>query len=209
MKKLATVLAISVALLTADLAANAGAPCDPSPDCVCGVSTVTVGTGAFVGYWCYTIEASWDSDHGLSHLNILTDLPAACRCEEELITFDTPAGTSQGFEDENDTTPCFNTYTGEYNCMGDPSLGSPLDQVAAIKFEPDTECDDKIGTGTFTFYSQAAPAGDENTVHTAVIVDKNGNGECTGSVTGPLPGIECAVHTIQESLGSVRKRFEE
>jgi hypothetical protein len=87
---------------------------------ISGTSTVEEGTGEFAGYWCYTIEFTWDSPQSLSNLSTFVGLEGLeCACDPGLFVFPDPAGTTTGYEDGEE---CTLEYVGEYVCFGNPSL---------------------------------------------------------------------------------------
>lgn len=174
---------------------------------VSGTSSVDFGSGEFEGYWCYTIDFTWDSPQSLSNLSNFVGLDALeCACDPGIFLFPTPAGTTTGFEDG---VECTLNYEGEYVCTGNPSLPPELAGMAAVKFEPSPEtCNaGTTGSGSVTFYSLLAPGDDE--FHPDVLVIKNGGDTVMGGVTGPLPQADCSVHDDHESFGHMKARFDD
>ena len=178
-------------------------PSFATASCISGTASVVASSDpAFDGYWEYTVEVSWDSPKSLSHLNVYFGLEGLiCACDPGLMTFADIAGQSVGTEDG---VECSLDYAGEYLCHGDPSLPAELGDVPAVKFEPISEpCDaGSMGSGTFVFYSLIAPA-PESVYHDALVV-KNGNGACTGDISGFLPAADCALPVEAGSWGSLK-----
>jgi hypothetical protein len=173
---------------------------------VSGTSTVSFGTGVFQGYWCYSIDFTWDSPQSLSNLSNFLGLEGlACACDPGLFVFPSPSGTTTG---EEDGIPCTLTYEGEYLCTGNPSLPPEFAGASAVRWDPVPEpCDaGTTGTGTILFYSLFAPGADE--VHPGVLVIKNGLDTIVGDVTGPLPAADCSVDHEFHSLGQIKARFD-
>ena len=179
----------------------------PAAAQVTATSTVEAGTGPWAEYWCYTIDFSWSAPKSLSHLTTFVGLDGLeCACDPGLFGFPTPAGTTTGVEDG---VVCTLEYYGEYICTGDPSLPGSISSLAAVKFDPIAEpCDaGKTGSGSVTFYSLIAPGPD--TVHTGVIVVKEGQDVVTGDITGVLPAQDCSLTTESSAWGGVKSRYED
>lgn len=173
---------------------------------VSGTSTVEYGTGEFAGYWCYTIEFTWDTPQSLSHISNFLGLEGlACACDPGLFVFPTPAGTTTGVEDGIE---CTLDYAGEYLCTGDSSLPVEFAGEAALKWDPSPEsCNaGSTGSGSVTFCSLLAPGADE--LHPGVLVIKSDSGTISGDVMGPLPAADCSVDHEHDSMGSVKARFD-
>jgi len=143
-----------------------------------------------MGDWMYTMVVTWDTDtqYALSHFNFLIDGPGGtCGCSdiEAALTWASPAGSSDG-----DPDGCMVYYDAYLECEGDPSI--PDVEGILLKFEPiyDEECEPgATGTGTFVFYSDFGPAdiADEG----LFLVDKFGQLNCTGMITGQFPSLLC------------------
>ncbi len=137
----------------------------------------------------YTLTVMWDMDspYGLSHLDLVVDLPGGtCGCEafDEAIFFDAIAGSSDG------EGGCSVDYAANLECSGDPSI--PGVDGILFKFEPmeGMGCEPgPVGTGIFVFYSDLAPVPVDEEF--AALVDKAGLQSCTGSLTGVFPGMAC------------------
>lgn len=194
--KLGIVCLSLLALFVAPHAATAG---------VSGTVTVDYGTGEFAGYWCYTIEFTWDTPNSLSNISSFVGLEGlACACDPGIFVFPDPAGSSMGYEDG---VPCELDYIGEYLCTGNPSLPPELSTATAVKWEPSPEACNAgtTGSGTVTFYSLLAPGDPE--VHPDVLVIKASTGAIVGEITGQLPAPDCSVDHDHESLGQLKARF--
>jgi len=189
-------IVILCVLLSLPLAAWAG---------VSGTATVSYGTGEFEGYWCYTIEFTWDTPFSLSNLSNFVGLEGlACACDPGIFVFPNPAGTTTGFEDGFE---CTLDYIGEYVCYGNPSLPPELENYSAVKWEPSPEsCNaGTTGSGTVTFCSLLAPGPDE--FHPGILVIKAGEETVIGGVSGFLPAADCDVDHEHDSLGQLKLRY--
>lgn len=192
-------LALVAALLT---------PCAVLAQSVSGTATVDYGTGEFEGYWCYTIEFTWDSPQSLSNLsNFLGLEDLVCACDAGLFAFDYPAGQTTGLDDN--MMECMSDYSGEYVCTGNPSLPDELSSMAAVKWEPSPEiCDPGLtGSGWVRFYSLLAPG--VSNFHDDVLVLKSDSFTILGDVTGPLPAADCSVPDHKHTIGSMKARFDQ
>ena len=174
---------------------------------ISATSTVYHGTGEFEGYWCYTIEFSWESTQSLSHVSGFVGLDGlVCACDPGLMTFPDTAGSTTGVEDG---VECTLDYIGEYLCTGDPSLPDPISDVAAVKFDPSSDsCDaGSTGSGTFTFYSLIAPGSGD--VHTDAMVIKAGQNVVSGDLLGPLPAADCALPVQEQAWGAIKGLYRQ
>jgi hypothetical protein len=184
------------ALIALPLAALAG---------VSGTATVDFGTGEFEGYWCYTIDFTWDTPYSLSNISSFVGLEGlACACDPGIFLFPDPAGSTVG---EEDGVPCELDYVGEYLCTGNPSLPPELSTSTAVKWNPSPEACNAgtTGSGTVTFYSLLAPG--DSQVHPDVLVIKASTGAIIGEITGQLPAPDCDVDHEHDSLGQLKARF--
>jgi len=139
---------------------------------VTGTSTVSVGTGEFAEYWCYTVTYSWDSPQSLSNVGVFIGLEGLqCACEPGIFAFPTPAGSTTG---ESDGVSCSIDYEGNSSCQEYDGYPPEFANLAVVRFDPIAEpCEvGSTGTGTLTFYSLLAPGIDE--LHPEVIVIKLG-----------------------------------
>ena len=172
---------------------------------VSGTATVDYGTGEFEGYWCYTIEFSWDAPADLSNISVFIGLEGlACACDPGVFLFPTPAGTSTG---TGDLGICELDYAGMYLCSGDPSLPPEYANATAVRWDPSPEvCDaGTTGSGTLIFYSLLAPGPDQ--VYPGAISFKSGLDTYVGDITGQLPAADCDVDHEHDSLGQLKARF--
>lgn len=178
----------------------------PASAGVSGTATVEYGTGEFAGYWCYTIDFTWDTPQSLSNLSNFVGLDGlACACDPGIFLFPDPAGTTTGVEDG---VECTLQYQGEYLCTGNPSLPAEFSNMAALKWDPSPEtCNaGTTGSGSITFCSLLAPG--DNLYHTGVLVIKSATGSIIGDVTGPLPAADCTVDDHAHSMGTMKARFD-
>jgi hypothetical protein len=171
--------------------------------CVTGTLTAEfITVGPFAGYYKYTLSFSWNTQQGLSNLTLDCGFGecAGDACAADWL-FDDPAGDST-----NDPEPgvCNGTtlYTGEFNCGGNPSIGvtDPIIKwdVVPGECEPET-----AGSGTLCFYSPAAPQSGEATM----ILVKNGQNVCEGTVMGDCPGV-CPVPTDIQTWGAIKAKHK-
>jgi hypothetical protein len=196
-----------VLIPAASLATLAAAPPNAlAADCVSANMTVTATVSSdpgFVGMWKYCISGSWDvgASPALSHINFYVGLLACeCVCDPRVIAFGPSAGTSVGVPDA-----CKVNYTGEYLCMGDPSIPAEL-RTPAVKFEyPDGQgCEPSTsGSGTWCFYSPLPPA-PATTYPDGIVIKYGSTGTCTGDLTGQLPSCDCATGARRSTWGSLK-----
>jgi hypothetical protein len=174
---------------------------------VSGTSSVDYGTGEFEGYWCYTIDFTWDSPMDLSNVSVFVGLEGlVCACDPGLFVFPTPAGTSTGTGEFGE---CTLDYVGSYLCAGDPSLPPEYASDSAVRFDPEPElCNaGTSGSGSVTFYSLLAP-GDPFEVHPDAISFKSGLTTYLGNITGPLPQADCSVPEQEATWGQLKAMFD-
>jgi hypothetical protein len=171
---------------------------------VCVVGTVTVSQPndpGFEGLYKYCVTATWDvGQFGLSHIDFFLELEnCECACEEGVVQFPTPAGTSDGVPE-----PCTVEYAGEYLCMGDPTVPEDMNGPA-VKYDAiPGECEPgSTGTGTWCFYSPFPPA--PASTHTSAI--KHGGEICYGVVTGSLPMCDCSTPTHHSTFGRIKVSY--
>ncbi len=173
-----------------------------SAQCLTGNITAELQTsGPFVGLWKYTLQLSWLTDQGLSNVTLncgFGDCPEeACL---ETYAFDTPAGTSDGVP-----APCDVDYEGEFNCMGNPSIGFDF---PVIKWDAlDTgNCEPGMsGTASLSFYTNLPPVTNGSM---SVILVKNGLNICQETVTGMAPAI-CSVPSHSIDWGAIKAKYDE
>lgn len=194
--KTAIVCAAAFALMILPLASLAA---------VSGTATVDFGTGEFQGYWCYTIEITWDAPADLSNVSAFVGLEGlACACDPEVFLFPTPAGTSTG---TGEFGVCELDYAGTYLCTGDPSLPPEYANVTAVRWDPSPEvCNaGTTGSATLVFYSLLAPGPDQ--IYPDAVSFKSGLDTYVGNLTGRLPAADCGVEHEHDSLGQLKARF--
>lgn len=177
-----------------------------SADCLSGTMTATE-TSPGSGLWKYCLSLTYDvtalansPSHFSLILGVLVECP--CVCLPGIITFESPAGTSPGTDQDTDL-PCTVEYTGVYACAGDPTL--PSFPGPAVKWEvPPGACEpDLTGTGTFCFISQLPPGAASST--TAAI--KLGQQSCSGTITGTLPSCQCPTHNQHGTWGRLKTLY--
>ena len=112
---------------------------------VTGTSTVSVGTGEFAEYWCYTVTYSWDSPQSLSNVGVFIGLEGLqCACEPGIFAFPTPAGSTIG---ESDGVSCSIDYEGNYSCQEYDGYPPEFANLAVVRFDPITEPCEAGSTG--------------------------------------------------------------
>ena len=180
-------------------------PAQAGGDCASASMTVTAALSndpGFEGLYKYTVTGSWDvSQFGLSHIDFFLELETLeCICDPSVVQFANPAGTSSGTNDEG---PCKVNYTGQYLCMGDPTVPSEL-QSPTIKFDQaEGDCEAGVtGTGTWVFYSPFPPA--PYSVYPDGLAIKHGQGVCTGDLSGQMPMGDCSTPAHPKSWGNVK-----
>jgi hypothetical protein len=158
----------------------------------------------FEGLWKYTVNVAWESDESqggaLSHTSVFLGLEACeCICDEGIVAFPSPAGTSTGDPE------CTESYNGEYACLGDPAIPDGIDSPA-VKFEHDEEpsCQPGFsGSGIFCFYSPLPPA--PYNVNLGGLGLKTGNGEYLGEVSGNSPTCQCETPVVVSTWGQIKR----
>lgn len=156
----------------------------------------------FEGLYKYTVTGSWDvTRFGLSHIDFFLQLKnLECICDPRVVTFATPAGTSDG---EGDGGACTVSYQGEYNCMGDPSVPAEL-RAPTVKFNAaSANCEPGVtGTGAWVFYSPFPPAPYSVDPEGAAI--KHGQQVCVGRLAGTMPQGDCTTPAHAASWGGMK-----
>ena len=175
-------------------------------DCLTGTVTA-VETPPNSGVWKYCMSLTYDvtslasaPSHFSLIMGALADCP--CVCRPDIITFESPAGSSPG-TDQVTGDPCKVLYEGVYECEGDPTL--PGFPGPAVKWEvPEGTCEPNLtGTGTFCFLSVLPPAPPSSTT----VVIKLGQQECSGTVTGTLPSCSCPTPTRPGTWGRLKSLY--
>ena len=156
----------------------------------------------------YCVTGVWDvGQSGLSHIDVLLFLEGCeCACDQNLIQFIQPAGTSTGMNSLG--LPCIVDYLGEYLCQGDPTVPADL-RKPTVKWDAVTGpngCEPgTTGTGTWCFYTQLPPA--PFSVSPNSIAIKHGNQVCVGAVSGTLPMCRCTVPTLSSTWGIIKAAY--
>jgi len=185
-------------------------------DCISGgISAQMESTGPYAGLYKYTIEVSWSSDRGLSHITL--DLGLG-QCPElacsSLWIFPDPAGTGTGGEGDGDAIKrggrndddesggdCQIRFQGEFNCKGDPSIDYPQPVLKWDVVGGGCEAG-KTGTATLCFYTDIPPSNG----FAPTVFNKNGRGVCSGTLEGPIPVI-CPVSTQPTAWSRIKVIF--
>ena len=197
-------------LVSAALAAVAFAPPASATVPTCATLDMTVSAQlssdpGFEGLYKYTVTGCWDvSQYGLSHIDFFLQLKdLECICDPRVIKFPTPGGTSDGVSDEG---ACKVTYSGKYNCMGDPTVPAEL-KAPTVKFNTDDgPCvAATTGCGTWVFYSPFHPGPYSEDPEGAAI--KHGQGVCVGTLKGTMPLGDCATPASTKSWGNVKALY--
>ena len=170
--------------------------------CVTGtVSAEFKTTGPFAGLWKYTLDFSWDLPQGLSNVTLDCGI-GHCGGEvcSQTYLFDTPSGTSTGVDGGGNA--CVVDYAGEYNCLGNPSIGL---SIPIVKWDAlNNLCEPgPVGSGTLCFFTLAPPHFDAKL---PIVLIKNGQNLCYGMVFGACP-IDCTVPIEESSWGEVKAKY--
>ena len=159
----------------------------------------------FEGLYKYTVTGTWDvTQFGISHIDFFLQLKdLECICDPRVVQFPIPGGTSDG---TSDAGPCVVTYTGKYNCKGDPTVPAEL-TAPTIKFDTDDgPCVGAVaGSGTWVFYSPFHPGPYSEDPEGAAI--KHGQGICVGMLRGTMPLGDCATPASAKSWGGVKAMY--
>lgn len=174
--------------------------------CISGAVTAELSSDpGFEGLYKYTVTFSWSTSYGLSHADVFFALSnLECRCHPGIVLFPDPAGTAEGETPEGGS--CTAVFSGEYACMGDPTI--PEGMGPAIKFEhpDDPECEPgKSGSGILCFYSPFPPS--PYTVNPEGLGVKAGTTTCLGELVGTPPLGDCSVPTAPATWGTLKSVF--
>lgn len=177
-------------------------------DCATVNMTVTAQVSTdpgFEGLYKYTVTGNWDiGQYGLSHIDFFLALKnLECVCDPRVARFPALAGTSTG---TNAAGACVVSYTGKYNCKGDPSIPAEL-RAPTIKFDAvDGTCETgTTGTGSWTFYSPFPPA--PYSVEPDAVAIKHGQQVCLGDLAGRMPMGDCSTPARAASWGGVKATY--
>ncbi len=151
---------------------------------VTGTSTAALITqGEYEGWYRYDISINWKAFANLYQLDLL--LNDGCTKPDYEIVFPTPAATSTSIRHRYD--PLAMTWQAYFESNGDPSI--------LFKYSPVIEYDkyhrhvgtiaSKIGTGTFSFYSNMVP--EYGTYQDVIIAQLCGRPNVFGSLSGAYP----------------------
>jgi len=187
-------------------------------DCITGsISAEMETTGPYTGLYKYTVEVSWLSEQGLSHVSLdfgLGQCPAIA-CASTWF-FPEPAGANGrdgdnrpaiqrggGTDgDDEESGECQVHFRGEFNCKSDPSTGStdPVLKWDALDGGP---CEaENTGSATLFFYTDIPPSYGQS----PTVMNKNGRNVCSGKLTGAVP-VVCAVNTEPAGWGQLKLTF--
>lgn len=166
---------VAICICTAPLSAT---PVEPY---ISGtITAIQVVGGQYDGWYRYDIDFNWDLNTlgaGLSHWDMIFN--ADCGMTTDVVGFDSPAGYSYPAEPPIEWDAIF-----EIN--GDPDLADPV-TTPVIKYnEPSTQPGAE-GNGTFWFYADAAPVGQETTFTNALVAKAGTIGNVYGNLTGYAP----------------------
>jgi len=189
MKKLSTILLTVLLIMTS--AQFALAQCDISGNIVASANVDPMGPT-----YMYTLTINWDTGtpYALSHMDLLLDTAGGtCSCADfqDAMIWDDPIGYSDG------DPVCTVNYSGNLECSGDPSI--PGVDGILLKFEPieGMGCEPgTMGTATFVFYSDLAPAPIDEDILS--LVDKFAGNSCFGSLSGDFPSMSCDPVEVQK-----------
>jgi len=175
-------------LVALTLGASAFAQVSTNPCDISGTIVAAPNPGSGPA-WMYTLTLTWDtgSQYALSHMNLVMDAAGGtCTCQDfvDAIDWSDPIGSSDG------DPSCTVDYEGRLQCNGDPSI--PGAEGIMLKFEPIETggCEPgTVGSATFVFYSNLAPAPIDEDVLT--LVDKYALNSCWGGLSGDFPAMSC------------------
>lgn len=167
--------------------------------CLSGTVTAELQTtGPFSGLWKYCLNLTWDTPQGLSNVTFDCGLDACpgAACGAGWF-FDDPAGTGTGGEPDS----CDFEFTGEFNCNGNPSIGIDYPIIKWDAINDGCEAG-PTGMAMLCFYTAAAPQMPE----AVVVLIKNGQMVCEGTVTGACPMI-CPTPIEDATWSRVKSQF--
>jgi hypothetical protein len=184
-------------------ALNAAPACSTSAS----VSADSVTTGPFAGLWKYTISGSWNTGgEGLSHIAFLVTYACDCCDVNNLVFFDSPAGTSTGEDSLGNSCTANYEGLGDF-CSEDPTIPSTK---PALKFEQnDTGCEAvSVGSGTWCFYSPLPPLASDT--YTNAVAVKYGVNVCNGNLVGEMPNCTYCetIPTENRSWGAIKNKYK-
>ena len=198
-------LLLSVALAAVAFARPASADIPSCPTLEMTVTAELSSDPGFEGLYKYTVTGCWDvSGSALSHIDFFLQLKdLECICDPRVVKFPTPGGTSDGYGSEG---ACKVTYSGEYNCKGDPTVPSQLN-APTVKFNADEgDCEPGVtGCGSWVFYSPFAPGPYSEDPTGAAI--KHGQDVCVGTLKGTMPVADCSTPASPTSWGNVKALY--
>lgn len=157
--------------------------------------------GPYRGLYLYTVTLEFMLEKGLS--NVTVDLEFGDCIEyacSQTFLFPNPAGESAG-----EIANCPVTYTGEFNCSGNPSIDLTVPVVKwdvnmALGCEPG-----RTGIATLRFYSNLGP--DPNRTVSLFLI-KNGLNVCEGTLTGDIPVSPCSVPVQELNWGTIKSIYQ-
>lgn len=176
-------------------------------DCLSGAVTAQE-TAPGSGVWNYTVTLLYDvtsTAYAPSHFDLI--LPGlsscTCACDQDAITFETPAGTSSG-TDQITALPCTVQYVGDVICGGSPNFPQIREFTVKWDVPMGATCEpDLAGSGTLSLRSTLPPGAPA--FATAAIAF--GQGSCSGTVTGTLPECNCPTRVIPGTWGRVKMLY--
>ncbi len=176
--------------------------------CVDGSITSALQTsGPFAGLWKYTLTVSWDLPQGLSNIAMQCEWECEGICQAGW-AFESPAGTGDGIASDGGTPgECTVPFAGMFDCMGTPSqglIGPTVKWDALDNIDPENPCEaGPTGMATVCFYVDLPPHASD----VPLIVIKNGQQVCTGTIAGQCPS--CPVSVEESVWGDVKVRYRD
>jgi len=157
--------------------------------------------GPYRGLYLYTVTLEFMLEKGLSHVTLdlgFSDcLEYAC---SQTYLFQNPAGESPGT-----IANCPVTFTGQFNCRGDPSIDY---MVPVVKWDVSSAsgCEPgKMGAATLRFYSNLGP---DPSRTVSLFLIKNGQEVCEGTLTGDIPVSPCSVPVQEMRWGTIKSIYQ-
>ena len=159
--------------------------------CVDGtISSQLMTSGPFTGLWKYTMQVTWDLPQGLSNVALQCNFACGNAICNSAWSFDTPSGTGDGIaSDEGTPGECTVPFAGEFLCSGNAQMNlvGPTIKWDALD-SPECEAG-TTGSATLCFYIDRPP----DTGTSPVILIKNGQQVCSGTIQGDCPSCPVAV----------------
>ena len=187
----------SLRLLTVFLATTLVLVPGAFAQCVSGtITSELMTTGPFTGLWKYTLQITWDLPQGLSNVALQCNFACGSAICDSDWSFDTPSGSGDGIlSDEGTPGECMVDFAGEFLCNGNAqqNLEGPTIKWDALD---GGACEaGPTGSATICFFVDLPP----EQGNSPVILIKNGQQVCEGTVQGDCPSCPVAVEAASWS----------